>query len=272
MPGSMLRFLSGIKGRGVFLILASWLGLICLVWSTVAVVLYPLLPRQLGTRVGQLALMLCFRIYLATLRLCGRCYCDLTALDALREDGRLVIAPNHPALIDVLLITSRLPRITCIMKAELWGNIFLGGSARLARFIGNDAPRSMVKQAVAELGRGSQLLIFPEGTRTVRQPVNPFKGGFALIAKQAVVPVQTVFIETNSPYLCKGWPIFRMPALPLYYRVRLGRRFMVTGNIKAFNRVLEDYFAEELLSQQEELGRGRNLPAVVPLLGDPYVA
>jgi 1-acyl-sn-glycerol-3-phosphate acyltransferase len=150
-----------------------------------------MLPRQFGTRVGQTALMFCFRIYLAILRISGRCYCDLTALDALRGQGGLVIAPNHPSLIDVLLKTSRLPHITCIMKAELWGNIFLGGSARLARFIGNDAPRSMVKQAVAELGRGSQLLIFPEGTRTVEQPVNPFKGGFALIAKQAAVPVQT---------------------------------------------------------------------------------
>lgn len=266
--GGMLRFLSGIHERGVFLILAVWLGLICIVWSMVAGILYPLLPRQLGTRVGQSALMFCFRIYLASLRLSGRCYCDLTALDALREDGRLVIAPNHPALIDVLLITSRLPRITCIMKAELWGNLFLGGSARLARFIGNDAPRSMVKQSIAELGRGSQLLIFPEGTRTVQQPVNPFKGGFALIAKQAGVPIQTVFIETNSPYLSKGWPIFRMPELPLYYRVRLGRRFTVTGNIKVFNRELEEYFAQELSSKQPEWVVGRKPPLVVSSLDD----
>lgn len=242
----MLGFMGALYERGVFLVLAVFLGVICIVWSTVSTVLYPVLPWQFGTRVGQAALMVCFRIYLASLRLSGRCYCDLTALDALRKDEALVIAPNHPAMIDVLLITSRLPRITCIMKAALWGNIFLGGSARLARYIDNNAPRDVVKRAVAELRRGSQLLIFPEGTRTVQQPVNHFKGGFALIAKLAAVPVQTVFIETNSPYLSKGWPMFRMPKLPLYYRVRLGRRFVVTGDIKVFNQELEDYFIQEL--------------------------
>jgi 1-acyl-sn-glycerol-3-phosphate acyltransferase len=121
---------------------------------------------------------------------------------------------------------------------------------------------------VAELGRGSQLLIFPEGTRTVQQPVNPFKGGFALIAKQAAVPVQTVFIETNSPYLSKGWSIFQMPELPLFYRVRLGRRFTVTDNIKVFNQELEEYFAQELSSKQPEMGESRKSSLVATFLNE----
>jgi hypothetical protein len=37
--------------------------------------------------------------------------------------------------------------------------------------------------------------------------------------------VQTVFIDTNSPYLGKGWPIWRLPPLPIVFRARLGRRF-----------------------------------------------
>ncbi len=85
----------------------------------------------------------------------------------------------------MLLVVSRLPRITCIMKAELCDNILLGGGARLARYIRNDSPRSMVKLAVEEIGRGSQLVVFPEGTRAVRLPVNRFKPGFAMIARRA---------------------------------------------------------------------------------------
>lgn len=211
-----------------------------------AAALWRLLPRRIGTRVGQWMIMVAFRTQLEFLRLTGRFEFDLRALDALRAEGGLVIAPNHPALLDVLLVASRLPRITGIMKANLWNNVLLGGGARLAGYIRNDSPCSMVKRAVEEIGRGSQLLVFPEGTRSVRRPVNPFKPGFALIARRAGVPVQTVFIETAAPFLGKGWPWWRRPAMPIRYRVRLGRRFAVDGDVKAFSAMLEQYFEDEL--------------------------
>ena len=60
------------------------------------------------------------------------------------------------------------------------------------------------------------------------------------------MPVQTVFIDTDSPYLSKGWPLFRKPALPISYRIRLGRRFDPPRKTREFVRELEQYFAEEL--------------------------
>ncbi len=217
-----------------------------LIGSLLGTCLSRLLPGEFGARLGKRMIMSVFRVDLAYLRFTGRFEFDLRALDALRADGGLVIAPNHPALLDVLLLVSRLPRITCIMKAGLWDNILLGGGARLARYIRNDSPRSMVKLAILELGRGSQLLVFPEGTRTVRRPVNHFKPGFALIALRAGAPVQTVFIETNSPFLGKGWQWWRMPRFPVIYRVRLGRRFTVDGDPRNFSAMLERYFEDEL--------------------------
>jgi len=68
-----------------------------------------------------------------------------------------------------------------------------------------------------------------------------------LIAKHALVPVQTVLIESNSAYLGKGWPIFRKPAMPIYYHVRLGRRFDPPSlHPQHFMAELEQYFAQEL--------------------------
>jgi 1-acyl-sn-glycerol-3-phosphate acyltransferase len=104
----------------------------------------------------------------------------------------------------------------------------------------------MVREAARELRSGQQLLVFPEGTRTRRAPVSPFKGGFALIAKQAGAPVQTVFIETNSRFLSKGWPILKKPHMPLVYRARLGKRFEVSGNVRTFVAMLESYYRESL--------------------------
>jgi len=214
----------------------------CLSWSLLATLLFPLLPRRMRTPLGQFVIMAGFRSYLFLLQASGLVKCDLRALDALRQEGALIIAPNHPSLIDVVLIASRLPHIVGIMKAELWHNLMLGGGARLAGYIRNDSPTGMVRLAIAAARNDSQLLIFPEGTRTRGKSVNAFKPGFALIAKKAGVPIQTVFIETNSPFLGKGWPLFKKPAFPLVYRVRLGQRFEVKGNVKTFIAELENYF------------------------------
>jgi 1-acyl-sn-glycerol-3-phosphate acyltransferase len=221
-------------------------GIICLSWSLPAAALYPLLPRRVGEPLGRFMMMAGFRFLVKMMKISGIIRCDLGALDALRADKSLVIAPNHPSLLDAVLVISRLPSVVCIMKPAIWDNVFLGGGARLAGFIRNDASVSLVKQAAGQVRAGHHLLVFPEGTRTVRPPVNPFKGGFALIARRAGAPVQTVFIETNSAFLGKSWPFFRKPAFPLVYRARLGRRFEVGDDAHGFTRELERYFAQEI--------------------------
>lgn len=222
------------------------LGAISLTWSTLSVPLYYILPRRWAEPLGRRAITTIFRIYLGALSLIGACRFDLSALDALRDEGPLIVAPNHPCLLDAVMVISRLPSMTCVMKADLVDNVFIGAGARLAGYIRNDAQLSMIKQAVADLKRGSQLLIFPEGTRTTRWPVNVCKGTAALIARRARVPIQTVFIETDSGYLGKGWPLFRRPPMPITYRIRLGRRFDPPEKAGVFTEELERYFIDEL--------------------------
>lgn len=221
-------------------------GLFCLGWSLTATVLYRLLPRRLGARLGQFAIMAGFRSYLTAMEAIGVFRCDLRALDALRGTGALVIAPNHPSLLDAVVVISRLPRVVCITKAKLWDNLFLGGSVRLAGYIRNDSPLNLVKQGMHGLEDGQQLLIFPEGTRTVDAPVNPLKGGFLLIARRAGVPVQTVFLENNSRFLSKGWPLFRKPPLPVVVTARLGRQFQVPADTHRCLAELESDYRLEL--------------------------
>jgi 1-acyl-sn-glycerol-3-phosphate acyltransferase len=222
------------------------LGTMSLTWSTLSVPLYYVLPKRWADPLGRWAITTGFRIYLNALSLIGAARFDLRALDALRADGPLIIAPNHPCMLDAVMVISRLPNMACVMKASIVDNIFLGAGARLAGYIRNDAQLSMIKQSVAELKNGSHLLIFPEGTRTTRWPVNECKGTAALIAGRAQVPIQTVFIETDSPYLIKGWPLFKRPAMPITYRVRLGHRFDPPEKAGAFTEELERYFIDAL--------------------------
>lgn len=222
------------------------LGIICLTWSVFALPLYFILPRDLGTAIGRRGIMSGFRIYAWSLSVTGTYHLDLTAIDSLKGGPPLILAPNHPCLIDALLILTRHPNIVCVMKAQLMRNIFLGSGSRLARYVRNESPRRMVKESVAHLGRGGVLLLFPEGTRTTRAPINSLVASAALIAKHADVPVQTLVIETDSPYLSKGWPLFRRPTLPITYRVRMGKRFPPPADVAAFTAELDAYYRSQL--------------------------
>jgi 1-acyl-sn-glycerol-3-phosphate acyltransferase len=222
------------------------LGLICLAWSAFALPLYFILPPRAGTAVGRFGIMAGFRIYSWSLSVTGTYKLDLRAIDTLREGPPVILAPNHPALIDALLILTRHPNLVCVMKSQLMKNVFLGSGSRLARYVRNDSSRQMVKESVAHLRAGGVLLLFPEGTRTTRAPINPLAASVGLIAKHAKVPVQTLLIETDSPFLSKGWPLFKRPTLPIVYRVKLGRRFEPPADVTAFTAELDAYYRQAL--------------------------
>ena len=226
--------------------LLALLGVICLLFSVWALLMYPILPRRWGTAAGRFGIMAGFRAYSWALTLTGAYKLDLSELDALRTGPPVILAPNHPSLIDALLILTRHPNIACVLKGELMGNLFLGAGSRLARYIPSDHPRQMIKDAVADLRAGGTLLLFPEGTRTTREPINPLKASIGVIARHAGVPVQVALIETDSPYLGKGWPLFRRPSLPITYRVRLGRRFDPPADVSAFMTALEREYTQQL--------------------------
>jgi len=242
----MTRFLKTIYEYVALYGSLTWLGLICLTWSLVALPLYFLLPARYGTIIGRRGIMAGFRLYAWSLSLTRAYRLDLREIDALRGGPPVVLAPNHPNLIDALLILTRHPNIACVMKSALMNNVFLGSGSRLARYIKNDSPRQMIRESVDNLRRGCILLLFPEGTRTTRSPINSLTPSVGLIAKLANVPVQTLLIETDSPYLSKGWPLFRRPNLPITYRVRLGKRFAAPVDAAAFTAELDDYFRATL--------------------------
>lgn len=261
----------------VYEYLALWFGLgmlgfVCLLWSPFSLVLYRLQPRSAGGRLGRTMNMTCFRFYLWTLSLSGACRFDIRGLDALRGQAPVIIAPNHPSLLDAVMVISRLPNIVCIMKTELMNNLFLRAGARLARYISNESMLDMIRNAADTLQQGNHLLLFPEGTRTVREPVNPFTAAVGLIARRANVPVQTVFIESDSKFLCKGWPLFKKPSLPITYRVRLGKRFDPPQDVRAFTSELEQYFAGELaggaLAPEAQVKSSRPQQTVSPNLAN----
>lgn len=167
----------------------------------------------------------------------------------LRDLKGLIVAANHPSLLDAVMLLAELPSAVCIMRASLIENPAFGGAARLAGYITNDSGTELIRQGVEKLSQGETIVIFPEGTRTHSlQPVNPFKKGFALIATRAATPIQTVFIERHGPYLSKGVSFFYRAPLPISYHVHLGEMVQPTAdeNAKDLSARLEQYFASHL--------------------------
>jgi 1-acyl-sn-glycerol-3-phosphate acyltransferase len=226
-------------GLGVF-------ALICLGSIPVFGVLYLLLPKTFHKRAARSSISCAFRIYLFMLRWVCCIRCDARELDALRKDGPVIVIANHPSLLDVVILLSRLPNATCIFKAALRQNPLYGIGARMAGYVSNASALDMFLGSRAELSQGSQFIIFPEGGRSRQFPISAFSNSCVLLSKMTKAPIQTILLDYSSPYLGKQWGLFRRPALPLLIQARLGKRIEPADLRPESRSELESYFRSEL--------------------------
>lgn len=219
--------------------------------SLSAVVLRWILPHQYGLRCGRFLLQKDFQFFIFLLKFSGLLILDDDDLKGLaKQHGAMIVAPNHIALWDVVFIIAQVPELMCIMKGSILRNPFLGGGARLAGYIPINSISQMLKSAILQLKQNEQLLMFPEGTRTKTnaQWLNPLKGGIAVLAKQAGVPVIPVFIRSNTRFYEKNWPLYKKPEFPLKISIRVGRPLKINKgeSVQAFRQRLEKVYIDEL--------------------------
>ena len=101
--------------------------------ASVACVVPAVLLRGVRARLfGQKLIHALFRFFAGYLRASGLVELDAGELSALREGGGLIVAANHPCLLDAVLMVSQMPRAVCLMKGSLARNIIFSGTARLA--------------------------------------------------------------------------------------------------------------------------------------------
>lgn len=164
--------------------------------------------------------------------------------------GPLIIACNHPALWDAPLVIRRFAGLSCIMKEDVLKNPLLRIGALFAGFLPNFPQLRMIRLAMERLEGGGRLLLFPEGTRTRAENglINPFRPGLALLASHSGVPILPVFISSDSRYLQKGWPIWKMPHLPISISIRVGELILIRPGekVRDFSERLEGVFRKEL--------------------------
>jgi 1-acyl-sn-glycerol-3-phosphate acyltransferase len=214
--------------------------------------LYWLLPKKYSLPCGRFILQKAFLLFIAYFKVAGLLELDDSALQRLADqEGAMIIAPNHISLWDAVFIIAKIPETVCIMKGAIVRNPFLGGGARLAGYIPNDAKSQMLLAASHQLKKGAKLLLFPEGTRTQTdaQWLNPFQGAVGLVAKHSAAPVFPVFIRCNSRFYEKGWALYRKPPqFPIQVSFAVGEPliFQEGESVQAFTHRLEQLYLSEL--------------------------
>lgn len=141
--------------------------------------------------------------------------------------GKIIIA-NHPTLIDVVALISLIPRADCVVKQGLWNNPFLKHVVRAADFINNDQNvDKLIENCKKPLEEGYNLVIFPEGTRTVpNQPIK-LQRGAANIAIRCQKNLLPVIINCNPTTLTKQEKWYEIPPRRAQFRMRVAKEIAV---------------------------------------------
>lgn len=117
--------------------------------------------------------------------------------------GGAIIAAKHQSFWDVFALLPDLDRPTFILKKELLGIPFFGWYARRMRMIPVDRKRrggavaSMVEGAVAAVAEGRQIVIFPEGTRSLPGAVPDYRPGVFRLYEALRLPVVPVALNSG---------------------------------------------------------------------------
>ena len=139
-------------------------------------------------------------------------------LEKLDREG-LLILPNHPSLIDVVILMSIIRRPDCVVKAALWHNPFTAGPVRAAGYISNSSGSELVAAATESVARGNNLIIFPEGTRTGADGQMQFQRGAANVAVRGKIAITPVIITVSERTLTKNSKWYKPPVRKPHFRV-----------------------------------------------------
>ena len=144
-----------------------------------------------------------------------------------------MIVANHPTLLDVVFVMSFLKNTQCVVKAGVWSNPFFKGVVSAANYIPNRGdPERLIGDCAQALREGNNVVIFPEGSRTVPGQRRRISRGFAHAAALAGAPIRLVTISCDPVTLLKGAPWHQIPERRPHWTIRVHERIDVTENIQ----------------------------------------
>ncbi|MDO5090521.1 MAG: lysophospholipid acyltransferase family protein [Cardiobacteriaceae bacterium] len=145
---------------------------------------------------------------------------EFQGFERLGQPGQLILA-NHPSLLDVVFLLSRVPDANCIVKAGLQTNPAMSSQIRACGYIPNSEDLEFVEK-IHDTLRHECLLVFPEGTRTGWDGEVKFHRGAVSMGLRSARIITPVSIHMQPPNFKKGQPWYKIPAQKVRYRFIVG--------------------------------------------------
>jgi len=126
---------------------------------------------------------------------------EMQGLDKIDPAGTYIFMSNHVSNLDGAILFARIPRRTSILaKKELWRVPVLARALTLASLVpverqNREAAIQSIKAAGEVMRTGINMMVYPEGTRSLDGRLLPFKKGpfhLALDTGFPIVPVTTL--------------------------------------------------------------------------------
>lgn len=162
-----------------------------------------------------------FRLFIGFMRSLGLIRYEVHGVEKLQRRGLLILA-NHPTLIDVAFLIGLVPNASCVVKSTLASHPCTRGPVRATGYICNNPDADLLLACIDTLAAGSNLIIFPEGTRS--RPGQPLKmqRGAAQIALRGGLDITPVRIQCEPLGLYKGQPWWTVAKRPLRFTIEVG--------------------------------------------------
>lgn len=162
-----------------------------------------------------------FQLFIGWMRLLGLIRYEVIGAEKLQRRGLLILA-NHPTLIDVAFLISLTPNASCVVKAALATHPCTRGPVGATGYICNNAGADLLLACTDAVAAGSNLIIFPEGTRTQPGQTMKMQRGAAQIALRGGLDITPVRIQCEPLGLYKGQPWWTVARSPLRFTIEVG--------------------------------------------------
>ena len=180
--------------------------------------------------------------------------CSAKWLEKLDPNEKFIVACNHASNLDPVIVGCFFPRrLRYFAKEELFTNKLFGacitalGAVPVSR-ADNASAAGALKGFMKLYKEGSDVLIFPEGGRTLDGNLQPLEAGVALIASHERAPILPVFIKGSFKAMPPGAALIKPCKLnitfgkPLrfsdeVYKSKSGRNIIMTALNDSFKEL-----------------------------------
>lgn len=150
-------------------------------------------------------IILCYKMFVGLAHITGLFRVTVHG-DLSKVRGKIVVM-NHLSLIDVVILMSKLPDSTCIVKEAASKNFFYSKIVNSMFLLATEDPVKTLKRVKGLIEKGTNLIIFPEGTRIpASAKEHKLQRGAARLALESGADILPIHQRLVPAILAKGQP------------------------------------------------------------------